>query len=43
MALYLISYDLDKPGQNYEQLINRLTPTRSQARAVLAMARHISR
>jgi len=25
MALYLISYDLDKPGQNYQQLINRLT------------------
>jgi hypothetical protein len=24
MKVYLISYDLDKPGQNYEQLIARL-------------------
>lgn len=24
MSLYLISYDLDKPGQNYDKLIARL-------------------
>jgi hypothetical protein len=30
MALYWISYDLDKPGQDYSDLINRLKQHKAQ-------------
>jgi hypothetical protein len=36
MALYLISYDLLKPGKNYDPLIDALT-TGGETRALVTM------